>query len=151
MLSTSAREATNRLLAIHCRSFAQYLAFAKPYAPEASQKKLDLFEQIVADQSQIADRIVAFLVDAEVPPETGKFPMEFTDVHDLSIDYLLKEALRHQRRDVADIGACVEALKASPAARALAEEALGMAKAHLHLLEEICSESEGIVAATSVA
>jgi hypothetical protein len=62
--------------------------------------------------------------------------MEFTDLHDLDIDYVILTAVRYQEQDVAAIEQLVERLQTAPAARALAEESLGMAKGHLDTLRE---------------
>ena len=149
MLQALHRNAANRLLAIHCRSFPQYLTYARPYAPRACREKLECVEQIAEDQRQMSDRIVAALREAEVTPNTGNFPMEFTDTHDLSIDFLLKEAVRYQRQDIASIEECVDRLSGAPQAFALAEEALGMAKGHLDTLEELVTDATPALASNS--
>ena len=69
--------------------------------------------------------------------DTGKFPIEFTDTHDLAIDYLIREAIVCQKQDIADLQGCVDELRLAPAAQSLAAEALGMAKGHLESLEEL--------------
>jgi hypothetical protein len=143
MLSATTIGALNRLLAIHCRSFPQYLQYARPYATGAGGEKILVIDQIGADQEQMSDRIAALLKAADQTPNTGRFPMEFTDTHDLSIDFLLKEAVKYQREDIAAIEACAARLKGVPEGFALAEEALGMAKGHLHCLEEVVPAAAG--------
>jgi hypothetical protein len=149
MLPAITTSALNRLLAIHCRSFPQYLMYARPYAPGANGDKLQVVEHIVDDQQQLSERIAALLKGAEETPNTGRFPMEFTDTHDLCIDYLLSEAAQYQRDDIETIEACVAALKRFPEGFALAEEALGMAKGHLHTLEEVAAPTAGPTASPS--
>ncbi len=61
--------------------------------------------------------------------------MGFTDLHDLSLDYLVSRLIRCQQQDIAVIAACVPQLATAPAAQTLAEEALGAARAHLEALE----------------
>ena len=146
MLSATITGALNRLLAIHCRSFPQYLQYARPYTIGSDSEKLETIEQIAEDQQQMSDRIAAMLKAADQTPNTGRFPMEFTDTHDLSIDYLLKEAAAYQREDIAAIEACAARLKSAPEGFALAEEALGMAKGHLDCLEELAAETAGTAA-----
>jgi hypothetical protein len=139
MLPAITKSALDRLLEIHCRSFAQYLLYARPYTPPGTDEKLQTVHHVAEDQQQMGERIAALVREAGLTPYMGKFPMEFTDLHDLSIDYLFRQAIHSMRRDVASIEACVQALKGSPAARALAEEALGMAKGHLRTLEEVAA------------
>ena len=143
MLSATTIGALNRLLAIHCRSFPQYLQYARPYVTGAGGEKLQIIEQIAEDQQQLSDRIATMLQTADQTPNTGRFPMEFTDTHDLSIDFLLGEAVKYQREDIEAIEACALRLKNLPDGFALAEEALGMAKGHLHCLEEVVAETAG--------
>jgi hypothetical protein len=63
--------------------------------------------------------------------------MEFTDTHDLSIEFSIHEAMDYQKQDIADLEQCVERLRQAPAAQTLAAEALGMAKGHLASLVEL--------------
>ena len=127
----------NRLLAIHCKSFPQYLRWSRPHVPAGRTEELETLEAIATDQDVLADRISRMIVDADALPRSGEFPMEFTDLHDLDIDYLLRLAVRYQEQDVSAIQQLVERLQTAPAARALAEEALGMAKGHLDTLGEL--------------
>ena len=127
----------NRLLAILGRSFAQYLKYSRPYVPQGRQDVVDTLEAIVNDQDGLVDRITQILTDAEAPIRTGEFPMEFTDKHDLGIDFLVNTAIAYQHQDIDAIAQLVNDLQTSPAAKSLAEEALGMAKGHLESLREL--------------
>jgi hypothetical protein len=143
MLSATTIGALNRLLAIHCRSFPQYLTYARPYTTGNNGEKLRVIDQIVEDQRRMSDRIAALIKSAEQTPNTGRFPMEYTDTHDLSIDFLLREAVRYQQKDIAAIEACAAQLKNQRESFALAEEALGLAKGHLHCLEDVVAGAAG--------
>ena len=68
--------------------------------------------------------------------------MEFTGLHDLSLEYLLSELVRRQQADVDRIGEIATLLRTDPAAHALAEEALGAAKGHLASLRELRQNSQ---------
>jgi hypothetical protein len=127
----------NRLLAIHCRSFPQYLRWARPHVPRGRGQELEAIDAVALDQDVMAERISRMIIDADALPRTGEFPMEFTDLHDLDIDYVIAAAERYQAEDVAAIEQLVERLRTAPAARALAEESLGMAKGHLDILREL--------------
>ena len=54
--------------------------------------------------------------------------MEYTDLHDLDIDFLLRAATKYQEQDINSIAEIADKLHLVPAAQSLAEEALGMAK-----------------------
>jgi len=131
----------NRLLAIQCRSFPQYLQWSRPHVPRGRDEVMDTIGGIVADQDAIADRINRMLQDANALSRTGEYPMEFTDLHDLDIDFLLNAAVNYQQQDVEAIEAIVQQLSTSPAAKAVAEESLGMAKGHLDSLRELLPAS----------
>lgn len=127
----------NRLLAIHCRSFPQYLRFARPYVPPGREQELEVIDAVALDQDALASRISRMIIDTGALPHTGEFPMEFTDMHDLHVDFLLLAAVRYQSQDAAMIEGLVDRLQTAPSAKALAEEALGMAKGHYDSLREL--------------
>ena len=131
----------NELLAMHSFSLPSYLASAKPWIRRGDTKSGDLLRLIAADQRRMADRIGAVIVESGGTVQPGEFPMLFTDMHDLSTDYLLNQVMEFQRHDVARIGEIVAQLERSPAAVAIAKEALGAAKAHLDQLEELMLET----------
>jgi hypothetical protein len=137
MMTFDAIRSLNRLLAIHCRSFVQYLRWSRPHVPPGHDEELETLAAIAADQDAMAERISRAVVDAGALPRTGEFPMEFTDLHDLDIEFLVAAAVRYQEFDVTALQQIVENLPSAPAARAIAEEALGMAKGHLDSLREL--------------
>ena len=71
----------------------------------------------------------------------GEFPMMYTDMHDLSTDYILNEVVRFQRLELERIEQIASALEGQPKPQALAKEALGAGKGHLHNLGELLSET----------
>jgi hypothetical protein len=95
---------------------------------------------IANDQEQMVGRLATEIQDREGQVTSTAFPMEFTDTHFLALDYLLKELIAYQKRDIRAIEECVEALASDPAAQALALEALGAAKAHLEALEDLIAQ-----------
>lgn len=127
----------NQLLGIVGRSFPQYLRYSRPYMPPGSEAIAETIEAIVHDQDVLAERIGQLLVDAEASLRPGGFPMEYTDTHDLSIDYQLAAAIGYQRQDIESIRSLIDELQSYPEAKALGEEALGMAKGHLESLQEV--------------
>jgi hypothetical protein len=137
MIQPSTTTALNRLLAIVVRSFPQYMQYSRPYVPPGRENMIETLESIATDQNGLADRISQLIINAQAPLRTGEFPMEFTDMHDLGIDYLVTAAIAYQHQDIATIAQLVEDLQAAPAAKSLAEETLGMAKGHLESLREL--------------
>ena len=127
----------NRVLVILQRSFPQYLRYARPYIPPGRENVMDTIHEIVMGQDLLAERLSQSVFESGGRPDPGDFPIEFTDTHDLAIDFLIQESIAYQKQDLAELEQCVEALRMAPAAQSLASEALGMAKGHLESLEEL--------------
>ena len=85
----------------------------------------------------MVDRIGAMIVELQGVIRYGEFPRRFADWHDLSLDFILGKLIVMQQLDIDRIAKCVEWLDDSPRAKAIAQEALGEAKAHLESLEEL--------------
>lgn len=127
----------NRLLVFHHRSLPMYLSYAVPWKRQNDQAALDVLSHIVEDQKEMVDRIGEMILEREGDIEHGEFPIYFTGLHDLSVEYLLHRVVADQRRDIAAIEQCVTELESDPLAKALAQECLGAAKGHLDSLEEL--------------
>jgi hypothetical protein len=137
MPSSDTIDVLNCVLANLERSFPQFLQYARPYIPPGQEDVAETLAEIVVCQKSLSDRVNEMIVESDALPDTGKFPIEFTDTHDLSIDFLVREAIGYQKQDIAELAECADALNLSPAAQSLAAEALGMAKGHLESLEEL--------------
>ena len=137
MPSDDTIDVLNQVLEILERSFPQYLLYARPYIPAGQEHVMQTVESIVAGQNALAERVSQQVFDSGGLPDHGDFPIEFTDTHDLSIEFLILEAIDCLRQNIVDLEECVDSLRLSPAAQSLASEALGMTKGHLELLEEL--------------
>jgi hypothetical protein len=71
--------------------------------------------------------------------------MLYTDCHDLSAKYLVKELIRSQRQDLARLSECAALLRDDPAASALGDEIVGNAQGHLENLQSLQSTSKPII------
>tara|TARA_Y100000814_G_scaffold280100_1_gene243255 strand:+ start:591 stop:1022 length:432 start_codon:yes stop_codon:yes gene_type:complete len=140
MSPTPVNPLLNRLLAIAGCSFPQYLQFARPYIPEGRDNFMETIHAIVLDQNGLAERISQMVLDGKALPRSGDFPIEYTDTHDLGIDFLVNMAITYQQQDIQAIGELANQLQLAPAAKSLAEEALGMAKGHLESLRELVEQ-----------
>ena len=127
----------NWLMAVLCRSLPQYLTDARPYTVPGNDDAVETLAQIAADQTTMSERVSDLILESERRVDLGGFPIQFSSLHDLGLDYLVEKAIECQRRDIRTIEACIDDLRFVPAARSLAEETLGMAKGHLESLEEI--------------
>lgn len=129
----------NRLLALHARSLPMYLESAPPHRGFGDERIWASIRHIIDDQSMMVDKIADYIESLDGTPNRGEFPMVFTGMHDLSTEYIAKQVLDRQKHEVSVIEEISAALETGTPARALAQEALGAAKAHVESLEECLS------------
>jgi len=127
----------NRVLSILERSFPQYMCYARPYIPAGRESVMQTIQDVVTGQNALAERVSQQVFESGGLPDHGDFPIDFTDTHDLAIDFLVAEAIDCTNGDIAELQQCVDLLRQSPAAESLASEALGMTKGHLELLQAL--------------
>ena len=137
MNATETNSTLNRLRIIHTRSFAAYVYYAAPWIRKGFHGAADVLEVMGSEVERIADHLGEMILANSGEIIAGEFPIEFTGLHDLSVDYLLGVIIDHQEKDIAAIQECVNQLDANPLGQALAEEALGAAKGHLDSLQEL--------------
>jgi hypothetical protein len=134
----------NRLLTLHSRSLPMYLFNAPPWFPQPESEAAIVLRNIAEDQQLMVDRIGHVILDQGGSVWPSEFPMEFTGLHDLSIDYLIPELIARQQREIEWMRPCAESLQDNPTARAITEEALGAAQGHLDSLQELLDASAGV-------
>jgi hypothetical protein len=127
----------NELLRILCRSLPAYLADAKPWAQSGEQQLRAALDHLVADQQRYAQRVTEAVTACGAKPDPGRFPTEFTAKNDLSLEFLRREVIQWQERDVAVIERCAAQLEDIATLHSLAEEILGNTRGHLDILREI--------------
>jgi len=132
----------NRLLAIHCCSLPMYMLDAGSWAGTGSKdgELLQAMNNIVVGHKNLSQKIATTIMDLGGVVNSPTFPMEFTDMNFLSLDFMAREALSLQIREIAEIEKIVWNVSANADAKAVAQEALGEAKAHLELLDGILSK-----------
>ena len=129
--ATKATVVLNRLLQTLYRSLPMYLAEARPWTGRNDEGPQAVLASAAIDCRSYFQRLVDMILELGGPLELGRFPTEFTDLHDLSVDYLLRKCIDLQQRDLGVIQHCVESLTPKSAPRLLAEEVLGNARGHL--------------------
>ena len=134
-MQASTAQVLNRVLEIVAQSFPQYIEYARPYVPPGGEHAVDTFHDVAEDQTFMSERIVEALTSGGFVPHFGEFPMDYTSKHDLGIDCLLDFTIARQQRDIERLSEFSETLATAPASRTLVDETLGMAQAHLGLLQ----------------
>jgi hypothetical protein len=133
----------NRLLALHSRSLPMYLASARPFTKPGDERALETLGHIVDDQRLMVDRIAEVISEEGGTALSGEYPMEFTNLHDLSMEFLIQRVLERQRQDLTTIEQLARQLEGYPRAFAVTREALGAAQGHLDSLEELSAAPAG--------
>jgi len=141
MDNAKTNEALNRLYAIHNRSLPKYISYARPWPAPGDEEAWKTIELIVADQKRMIERIGEMLDARNCNVAVGEYPIWYTGLNDLSLDYLIGRMIEKQEQDIGAIQQCVDQLNLDPMAQTLAKEALGAAKGHLDSLVEL-SEKE---------
>ena len=113
-----------------------YLASAPLHRQFGDEQAWETIQHIISDQKLMIDKIADYVEALDGTPNMGEFPMEFTGFHDLSTEFILQRALERQKNEAALIEQISADLDAGSQARALSQESLGAAKAHIQSLEE---------------
>ncbi len=137
MLNQSVNQCLNRLLVVLSRSMPMYLSHAAPWVAYNGDGTRDALGRLVADQKHSIERLTQLLQDRRHTIDPGEFPIVFTDLHDLSLGFLLNQIVEHQRHDVEFIERCVGQLHGDVEGHDLAEDVLADARAHLQKLESL--------------
>jgi hypothetical protein len=140
MSSPSTIDALNQLYVLHHRSLPQYLHYAQPHGIRRNPPAQAVLAMVAADQSRSAERLATMVLDAGGLVDPGEFPMSFTGLHDLSVNYLVKQTIDRQRRHIAVCQRLADSLMMAPYAQAAAREAVGEAKGHLDNLLDLTAE-----------
>lgn len=142
MPSDNTVDALNRLYVLHHRSLPAYLHYAQPAGLAAHPQAKGVLAQIAADHARESDRLATLVLDHAGTVDPGEFPMWFTGLHDLSVEYLVKQLIDRQRKFIAASEKIADELRLSPLAQAAAREAVGEAKGHLDNLLELSGKRE---------
>jgi hypothetical protein len=140
MSSPETCDILNRILVLHARSLPVYLSYAKPDQLWKQPKAAAVLSRVAEDHQRTVDRLATLILENHGTVDHGEFPMSFTGLHDLSVEYLFRQLIDRQKRFIAVIDKLAAQLTLAPFAQAAAREAVGEAKGHLENLEELAAE-----------
>ena len=126
-----------QLLLHQYRSLPLFLTEAVPWTHRGDERATSVLLDIVAGQRDLSNRIAAELEQRGWPLDMGEYPMEFLDLHFLSLDFLLQRLVENQHREIDTIDRLSAEMDEDPVAHDLAQEALGAAKGYLESLMEL--------------
>lgn len=114
-----------------------YLASAPPHRQLGDEKAWEAISNLIEDQKLTIDKISDYVEELGGTPYHGEFTMDFTGMHDLSIEHILHNVKERQQCEIEWIKQLSGQIDADETtARALVQEALGAAKGHLESLSE---------------
>ncbi len=142
MIAPQDLQALNRLLQLEYRSLPVYLEYADPWHRHEDQEAVEALRHAAQDHQETARRLAEFIYEHDGAVDPGEFPMEFTDLHDLDMEYLLPLVVEAERRTIAEMEQLVQGIQ-SPEAKTLAEEVLGAERAHLDRFEALLKRPAG--------
>ncbi len=138
---TDQLQALSRLLHLLSRSLPMYLKDARPWTPPQHRQAATVLDQVAAEHARYAQLVAREIVERDGRPDPGCFPLAFTALNDVSLDYALKAASRYQQVLVSQLDQCRQKLSADPQLRQLAEEIYASALTHLEMLQHAASPS----------
>lgn len=127
----------NAILPQLARSLAVYLADARPWLPSGRERFRAELGALAADHRNYTNRLAAMILDLGGRPELGRFPTAYTDLHDVSAEFLLSRLVCSARADLSDARRAADQLPEGSAARNLVEEIRGNLQGHLDILQDL--------------
>ena len=134
-------EILNKILPRVARSLAVYLADARPWLSRHDDRLRAALIALASDQRTYTDRLAAMVIELGGRPELGRFPTEFTDLHDVAACYLVARLACQQQADLAAVTRLAGQLPPGSPARQLADEIRGNLQGHLDILDELAAST----------
>jgi len=131
-----ATRALGEILRVLWRSLPRYLEYARPWIAADDEPLRTALGRLVADQRLFARRVADAISHRGGQPAPGPFPLEFTDLSDVSLRYLAEQIRQRMPCDIEVITRAAASLDADPEARDLAQEVLGNLRGHFEVLRK---------------
>lgn len=93
----------NELLIQLGRSLLQYVGESWPWSPDNEIQEQRTIDRLVAEQRESVAHIAELLADRGHLIDPGAYPTEYTSLHYVALDYLLKQLAAEQDELAADL------------------------------------------------
>lgn len=133
-------ESLDGLLRLLCRGLPVYLLEVKPWTQPGDESLFKALTHLLDDRRLFAGRVAQEILARGGYPDPGPFPLKFTGLNDVSLDYLARELLDSLRADMEILQNYSHRLKELPRLHALSEEILGNTKGHAEILEKVIKD-----------
>jgi hypothetical protein len=122
-------------------SLLQFAGEAYPWANSAEEAATTKLKRIIDEEQAAEIRLANFLARHHLPqPSQVSFPLRFTSLMFVSLDYLLPQLLDEQRQAITQLKVDMAAITAVQA-RQQVEQLLALKERHLKELEELTAET----------
>jgi hypothetical protein len=119
------------------RSLLQYVSEAFPWVRTGTDEALTRLQQLVGEERDAVAALSRFLVRRRhTPPYLGSYPMAFTTMNFVSLDFLVPRLAEQQRRAIAELEKDRQALTDAEA-KVEVDKVLQMKRQHLQTLEAL--------------
>ncbi|MGD0655960.1 MAG: hypothetical protein ABSA16_16610 [Thermoguttaceae bacterium] len=131
-----ATDILHQLLHMLCRGLPAYVVEINPWMQPAHEPLSKALANLAADRRLFAQRTAQALLERGEYPDPGTFPLEYTGLNDVSIEYLTGEIIDSLQLDIEILPEFSAQLAEIPELHALAEEILGNTIGHAEILEK---------------
>jgi hypothetical protein len=139
MNRTEPIDVLNQLLRLLFRSLPVYLRETQFWARGGDAPALAALHTIAADRKRFAERLAEAIDKRGGVADAGRFPVAFTGLNDVSLEYLLECVGREQQEEIPALQRHLMELEGDPEAHALAAEVLANACKHREMIEGLKS------------
>jgi hypothetical protein len=129
----------NQLMHLLCRGLPNYVVEINPWTRLGCQSLRDALTNLVDDRRLFAERTVQVIMDRGGNPDPGQFPLEYTGLNDVSIEYLAQELINSLHLDIEILQELSTQLATIPELYAFTEEILGNTIGHAEILEKVAN------------
>ena len=133
----------NQLLHLLCRGLPAYAVEADPWMPPGHEPLRKALANLADDRRLFTRRAIQAIMDRGGYPDPGNFPLEYTGLNDVSIEYLARESIDFLYLDIEILETLSARLADIRHLHALAEEITGNTKAHAEILVNVVGRVHG--------
>jgi len=139
MIDAKTQELLEAMLRRVGRSLLQYVSEAYPWTTAEEQDALAQFQTLAREEGEAAAAIAQFLGQQGYgAPHLGPFPMAFTTINYVSLDYLLPLLVETQRQDLEQMQPALGQVT-DPQARDQVQKIIDMSQRHLTTLKALAT------------
>lgn len=122
------------------RSLLQFIDDAYPWMGPGDEELVKQLKKVIEEERDAALKLAGFLRRRRLMPYLEPFPLSYTSLMFVSLDYLLPQLVEHERKELAQIGRDLHQVH-NGEARHQIQEVLDLKQRHLKKLEELAAQA----------